>query len=94
MSGHSVNITYLIKDKGGRRKVSGVRLQYKDFICSTYISIRGEGGSAKLNVLTCSKDVGEESVEWEIPLVDVAEGAAAVWDGVRECGRMGERECV
>ena len=54
--------------------------QCKDFISSTYISIWGEGGSAKLNILTCSKDIGEESVEWEIPLVDVAEGAPAVWD--------------
>ena len=50
------------------------------------IFIRGEAESVKLN-LTCSEDVGEEGVEWEIPLVDVAEGAAAVG---KECGSAGK----
>jgi hypothetical protein len=53
-----------------------------------YLSIFGMKLSQfKLIILTCSEDVGEEGVEWEIPLVDVAEGAAAL---LKECGSAGK----
>ena len=57
--------------------MSGERLRGHSakIACSTYLY-----QLVKLNILTCSEDVWEEGVEWEIPLVDVAEGAAAVWE--------------
>jgi hypothetical protein len=64
------------------------RPQCEDVICLR-IYIRGEGESVKLNILTCSEDVGKECVEWEVPLVYVAEGAAAVGKECRNVGKWG-----
>ena len=57
------------------------------YVLQVLIYIRGEGESVKLNILTCSENVGEEGVECEVPLVDVAEGTAAVG---KECGSAGK----
>ena len=49
----------------------------------------------KVNILTCSDNVGEECVEWEIPLVDVAEGTAAVGKERGSAGKRGSGDvCV